>query len=56
MYTSGNIQLRRSKRLQENNEQPPKKKDYVEHMHTLHGIASDLHDMTDSLDVNDLKK
>ena len=56
METHGNIQLQHSKQLQENKEQPPKKEDYVEHMYALHSIASDLHDMADALEVDDLKK
>ena len=56
MEVHHNIQLRRSKRLQDKNDKCPKKEDYVEHMHALHSIASDLHDMADALEVDDLKK
>lgn len=55
MDTTGNIQLRRSKRLQDKNDKCPKKEDYVEHIHTLHSVASDLHDMADALTVEELK-
>ena len=55
MEVHHNIQLRRSKRLQDKNDKYPKKEDYVEHIYTLHSVASDLHDMANALNVDELK-
>lgn len=50
--------LRRSKRLQKKEEaiRETITKDYVEHIYTLHNVSGDLLDMSDTLDVDNLRK